>query len=1040
MSLPAGYALTTITATCRDRSGGIPAGTVEFEADRAVIIGGVIVYPKILTATLDGSGEYSIDLPSTNDPDLNDTSGYYWVRENFDGGREQFRIYVPYDAGTLDMADIPAIDEIPAGVAPDALIRLQALITRCNAATTEAQAAAVAAEAAAERAGKVFYVDPIGGSDSTGTGAMDAPFQTLSHAAAHGGDFTEIRNTSNGPVFVEELYFNLSPDADTANDIDGLDLIGIRLIGTKAAPFVFNALDRFSGSWTKLGGYTNIYYKDVVHAWGAPAHRGYPGGFEDNLRLIQVSWQMNTYQGASIDGVTDDATAKAYVDATPGSFQCVLQSSGLEVYNSGYTQGATFRYYVHASDSGNPGSNGKAYCYTNRRAPNLGTGNHFEHVIIIGGHEHNGVLGYLGSTFKHGLIAWPGAHGHELIGCSTENLTVFGNNTSAYTKVAFHNFTPSNMPFDIATHKNAAVIDWTGPFSSAIAGHTDGGVTPTQVGRLITFDGLYCDNVASICGGTQGFVGEIRIKDLKARDCGSLGAPVVNYVLDNPVLHLTGESLFPAAAAGFSVILNDLQLIAETIVFRNRVASAGKLIINRGTIIQLGVTSVNAFAQMSNDCESIEANDCAISGPLGAPNARLGVSGSISSTTFKFRGCTIDPRISLASTYFPDATCVRADPMVRIDSDYSGVTTDAVHSPHRFRHMVAVALASAPGGNDPNDALVLCKNQIRHLAVGQNTFQETAIASLSGLVGISYIGDSTDAKFAAWGTGGVLYRGTVTAASWALVNVGGRTKNWTGVAGNTNAGQYIRVLTADDGSLTKWDISSDTFTNLTSPVATPLRDITFSQGLHVAVGDSGVIAVSSDATTFTKDTSGVVLSTDNILHCTSAIMGGVGTYVCVGISSTSFETVIYYGIKSGGAIAWNRFTLGVPLLPSAVAMNTSSSGPGSGDIVVVGSNYYGQTCAYKANVAAPAAWSEVTGMPLDNLVGITWRASMTVRANGAGSNMTIASWVVTGPAFRAYYSRDLQTWAPGNPWTAYVPPSRTHLEDSLLSALLDLAP
>lgn len=72
-----------------------------------VVIGGVIIVPDVIRANLDGNGQISVQLPSTNDPDLNVTGWTYTVTEHMDNGRGPYEIEVPYSVTTLDLATVP---------------------------------------------------------------------------------------------------------------------------------------------------------------------------------------------------------------------------------------------------------------------------------------------------------------------------------------------------------------------------------------------------------------------------------------------------------------------------------------------------------------------------------------------------------------------------------------------------------------------------------------------------------------------------------------------------------------------------------------------------------------------------------------------------------------------------------------------------------------------------------------------------------------------------------------------------------------------
>lgn len=84
-----------------------------FDSMQPVVIGGAIIVPDTIRANLDGNGQISVQLPSTNDPDLSVTGWTYTVTEHMDNGRGPYQIEVPYTVSTLDLATIPVATPNP---------------------------------------------------------------------------------------------------------------------------------------------------------------------------------------------------------------------------------------------------------------------------------------------------------------------------------------------------------------------------------------------------------------------------------------------------------------------------------------------------------------------------------------------------------------------------------------------------------------------------------------------------------------------------------------------------------------------------------------------------------------------------------------------------------------------------------------------------------------------------------------------------------------------------------------------------------------
>lgn len=123
MAIPASWAQIPIIGTFRHSDGAIAAGRVRFLANQVVVCEGEIVYPERFTAVLDANGEISISIPATDDPDINPTGWVYYVVEDIIGKSPRvYTIAVPYDGGTIDLADVipvdvEEIDNLPAAVA-----------------------------------------------------------------------------------------------------------------------------------------------------------------------------------------------------------------------------------------------------------------------------------------------------------------------------------------------------------------------------------------------------------------------------------------------------------------------------------------------------------------------------------------------------------------------------------------------------------------------------------------------------------------------------------------------------------------------------------------------------------------------------------------------------------------------------------------------------------------------------------------------------------------------------------------------------------
>lgn len=117
MALPASWALVPVTATYKRRDDGQPAkGQVLFTSPQIVVVDGQIVVPHSVMGKLDANGQLSVELPSTNDPDIS-PGGWTWqVHERVEGlNRQAWSIEVPHDSPGIDLSAVaPAVpvDEV----------------------------------------------------------------------------------------------------------------------------------------------------------------------------------------------------------------------------------------------------------------------------------------------------------------------------------------------------------------------------------------------------------------------------------------------------------------------------------------------------------------------------------------------------------------------------------------------------------------------------------------------------------------------------------------------------------------------------------------------------------------------------------------------------------------------------------------------------------------------------------------------------------------------------------------------------------------
>jgi len=120
MALASNIALTTITGQFVDYQGNAVAGQIKFTMSKTLrdSIADQIIVPSTATATLDGTGAFTVTLPATDDPELSETFTYA-VEESFTGGRS-YNISLPAVNSTIrtNLCANPSAEANVAGTTP----------------------------------------------------------------------------------------------------------------------------------------------------------------------------------------------------------------------------------------------------------------------------------------------------------------------------------------------------------------------------------------------------------------------------------------------------------------------------------------------------------------------------------------------------------------------------------------------------------------------------------------------------------------------------------------------------------------------------------------------------------------------------------------------------------------------------------------------------------------------------------------------------------------------------------------------------------
>lgn len=110
MALPVSLDTITVTGQFIKNDGTPQAGSVTFTTTQLLQSGveDLFITPGTYSATLDGTGAFSLDLPATNDPDWVPQGYTYQLDIVLQGFSRMFTLSIPWTApgGTLDLADV----------------------------------------------------------------------------------------------------------------------------------------------------------------------------------------------------------------------------------------------------------------------------------------------------------------------------------------------------------------------------------------------------------------------------------------------------------------------------------------------------------------------------------------------------------------------------------------------------------------------------------------------------------------------------------------------------------------------------------------------------------------------------------------------------------------------------------------------------------------------------------------------------------------------------------------------------------------------
>ena len=127
MTLPADYDTVTVRGGYVYLDGSPAAGRVTFTGKTIATSAATrtMIVPATITATLDNTGRFEIQLPATNDPDIQPNGWTYKVEEKFNaGGGRTFEIDVPVSAKESGIELATVAPAIPSQGSPTAFVTL----------------------------------------------------------------------------------------------------------------------------------------------------------------------------------------------------------------------------------------------------------------------------------------------------------------------------------------------------------------------------------------------------------------------------------------------------------------------------------------------------------------------------------------------------------------------------------------------------------------------------------------------------------------------------------------------------------------------------------------------------------------------------------------------------------------------------------------------------------------------------------------------------------------------------------------------------
>lgn len=682
----------------------------------------------------------------------------------------------------------------------------------------------------------VWYINSASGNDSNSGRSPDLPKATIAAVAAELAD-GETVCLARGSVWRETA------------DFDAFDGCRIEAYGGGERPMI-SAKD-VVGSFTLYSGaaYTfTVTLDDIVAA------RGYPGVFEDRVRLVEVI--------VGDTGIADEAAAIAHVEATPGTFYFAGPGS----HSAGWAAGEK-TYYIHASDSSDPGANGKTYEVYKREFAALTGGNYWESVVFDAGWNHSGLFGNGQATFNNCVQALFGRHGALVETAAYDGLDVVGSNPR-YAGALYHANPASGSLAPPTVVRNAVMVG-----SESLDDRSMGFFTHGSTGAGDAKQGWIIENVdVSYVSVIANFdeTNYAHFRNLRARQFFRIttGIPAETTFNDcdirggHPESTTTERPVEVGAGNIVSFLRCHLDVVRRNFLSQTATQNAGSLIIHDSTVIcrdgaaagDISVFFRTETASATMDKLEVKRSTLYMASDSAGHFAKYGgvttldiddvyLLGLIDNAT---RQPMRDPTLVVnsvetpLSSILPNARVIWGDPARAIATDdESGfaLKTGAYRPGMRIRGGVAF---SAPGGTAPlRHVLVGDRIEILpYVGAGAIVQIEEPAAFLNSVA----FCNATARTFVAAGNAGTIYYSDLNGQNW-LQAVSGVSDDLHAVAAHTG-GTVIAV--GDDGTINRSLNSGIAWTEIVSNTTAHLYAVATDGTTWVAAGSGGAVGTSNN--------------------------------------------------------------------------------------------------------------------------------------------------------------------------------------------------